>query len=75
MYLARIPALSWVHPRNGAAIIRCSQPMTGLQGVQSRDDEDMVESIRLANSHSPDAPLIIMDARPKINATANAAQG
>ena len=79
---ARLPVLSWLHPRTGAAIARASQPKTGIAGKRSAADEAYLEAIRALGSggsgsasDNKNAPLIIMDARPRRNAVANQAKG
>ena len=36
---ARIPVLSWIHPENKSAILRCAQPMVGLNSRCVQDEE------------------------------------
>lgn len=70
----RIPVLSWVHPKNSASITRASQPNAGLVGkTRNKDDEKYFQAILDTNARGH--KLIIMDARPKINALANQAKG
>ncbi|XP_048884933.1 myotubularin-like isoform X2 [Brienomyrus brachyistius] len=69
---SRIPVLSWIHPENQAVIVRCSQPLVGMSGKRSKDDERYLELIREANGTSR---LTIFDARPNVNAVANKATG
>jgi len=71
---ARLPVLTWHHPANGATICRCAQPLTGLRSTRSAADEELLELIRQA-SPRPASEVIILDARPKLNAQANAVQG
>lgn len=71
---SRFPALAWVHPLTGASITRSSQPLVGLTGNRSDGDEAMLEAIRRA-SRRPLSKLLIVDARPKLNAQANRTQG
>lgn len=47
---ARIPALTYLHS-NGGSITRSSQPMVGLQGKRSPQDERLVSAI--FSSHTP----------------------
>ncbi|KAJ0006488.1 hypothetical protein NQD34_013761 [Periophthalmus magnuspinnatus] len=69
---SRIPVLSWIHRKNQAVIVRCSQPLVGMSGKRNKDDERYLEMIREAN----DTPkLTIYDARPSVNAVANKATG
>jgi hypothetical protein len=35
----RLPVLSWRHPLSGAPIVRCAQPLVGLAGRRSEEDE------------------------------------
>lgn len=69
----RIPILSWIHPQSLATITRCSQPLTGMAGKRSREDEKMISLIMDANAQSH--RIYIYDARPKVNAVANMAKG
>ena len=62
--------LSWLHPVTHAAITRSSQPLVGLSTKKSREDEALIQAIREANS-DPSKKLIIMDARPWVNAVFN----
>ena len=68
----RLPVLSWIHPESQATITRCSQPLVGVSGKRSRDDERYVQLILDANAQSH--KLFIMDARPSVNAVANKAK-
>ena len=69
----RIPVLSWIHPNYLATITRCSQPLVGVGGKRSADDENYISCIMEANVRSD--KLLIMDARPSANAIANKAKG
>ncbi|XP_066993466.1 myotubularin-related protein 2 isoform X2 [Anabrus simplex] len=69
----RIPVLSWIHPESQATITRCSQPLVGVSGKRSREDERYIQLIMDANAQSH--KLFIMDARPSANAIANKAKG
>jgi len=68
----RLPVLSYKHT-NGAVVVRCSQPMSGLKS-RSIPDESYLELIR---NSKPDKNnfMYIVDTRPMINAIANRAQG
>eukprot|EP00762_Andalucia_godoyi_P000383 ANDGO_03223.mRNA.1 Myotubularin-related protein 1 len=82
---ARIPVLSWVSPRTGAAITRSSQPMTGILRASSTADQQLLDAIRKASlpfSQTADSStgdggpkLLIVDLRPRANAVANQAKG
>lgn len=67
---ARIPSCVWKHPNSSATISRCSQPLVGMGGKKSEDDEALLREIQKANTEGKDKPLHIIDARPKVNATA-----
>ena len=69
----RLPVLSWLHPETQASITRCSQPLTGLSGHRSVDDEKYIQLIMDANAQSH--KIFIMDARPQTNALANKTRG
>lgn len=62
----RLPVLTWYNPRKGNAIIRCAQPNVGLTGNTSKEDQSLIEQIRLRNSKPLD--LMIFDARSKLAA-------
>ena len=67
----RLPSVTWIHPTNGAAFIRCSQPKQGLRSTKSP-----VESKYFSLICSADNPIVwIMDARPLVNAMANRLKG
>uniref|UniRef100_A0A6Q2Z0A7 phosphatidylinositol-3,5-bisphosphate 3-phosphatase n=1 Tax=Esox lucius TaxID=8010 RepID=A0A6Q2Z0A7_ESOLU len=69
----RIPVLSWIHPESQATVTRCSQPMVGVNGKRSKDDEKYLQAIMDANAQSH--KLFIFDARPSVNAAANKMKG
>lgn len=69
----RIPVLSWIHSESQATITRCSQPLVGVGGKRSKEDENYIREIMDANAQSH--KLFIMDARPSANAIANKAKG
>ena len=81
----RLPVLTYLHS-NGAAIIRCAQPLVGMAGLRSHHDEHYVECLRRATpagvltrgarGGETSAPNIhIIDTRPAMNAMANKAGG
>jgi hypothetical protein len=51
---ARIPALSYLHWANQASITRSSQPMVGIKGNRSAQDERLVECI-FTSHQSPES--------------------
>ena len=69
---ARLPVLTYYHDTTGAALVRCSQPLSGLKG-RSSEDEAYISSIVASNPCSN--YLYIVDTRPRINAMANRAGG
>ncbi|KAF2069608.1 hypothetical protein CYY_009073 [Polysphondylium violaceum] len=69
----RIPVLSWRHRIKGSVILRSSQPKVGLQRTRSKEDELLVSMFRMAAN--PHRSLVVMDARPKVNAVVNQARG
>ncbi|XP_070554043.1 phosphatidylinositol-3,5-bisphosphate 3-phosphatase MTMR6-like isoform X2 [Ptychodera flava] len=68
----RLPALSYLHRDNGAAILRCSQPLAGFS-ARCMEDEQLLQAVVKANPNSNF--VYIVDTRPKINAMANRAAG
>ncbi|EGC39655.1 hypothetical protein DICPUDRAFT_147604 [Dictyostelium purpureum] len=83
----RIPILSYRHWSNKTSITRCSQPMVGIGGNRSNEDENLLNAIRMTStatsatggststSNSKDRTLYILDARPYANAVGNRAKG
>ncbi|RUO97114.1 protein-tyrosine phosphatase-like protein [Jimgerdemannia flammicorona] len=80
----RIPVLSYLHWQNHATITRSSQPMTGLKGARSIQDEKLIEAIFASNVptgpngqiiYGSTAANLIVDARPTANAMGQAVMG
>ena len=71
VYLNQV--LSWYSRESFATITRSSQPLTGLNR-KCQDDNDYLNAIVDANVHQL-SKLFILDARPKVNAIANKANG
>ena len=46
----RLPALTWIHPTNGAPLCRCAQPNSGLHITKLTEDNEMLHAIRTANN-------------------------
>ncbi|KAI1710807.1 myotubularin-like phosphatase domain-containing protein [Ditylenchus destructor] len=69
----RIPVLSWIDHKTYAALVRSSQPLVGVTSRKSAKDEEYLESIINANPNADH--LIILDARPSVNAKVNRAKG
>ena len=68
----RLPALSWMHPDSRAAVVRCAQPLVGITGKKSPADEKLFYLMR--ESLPVKKPLLLLDARPYMNAYANKAR-
>jgi len=71
---SRIPVLSWYSRETDATITRSSQPLTGLANRTCEEDMELLRKIGDANAHQG-SKLVILDARPKVNAMANMANG
>jgi hypothetical protein len=69
----RLPALTYFCKYTGGCISRCSQPMAGLSGKSSKNDQDFLECIRKTCSDS--ATLFILDARSRVAASGNRFKG
>jgi hypothetical protein len=69
----RIPSLVWLHPTSKAPLCRSAQPMAGMSG--SSNEADRKFCIAIKTSCPRGFPLRIADARPRLNANANAIQG
>eukprot|EP00117_Sycon_ciliatum_P027253 scpid50643/ scgid22187/ Myotubularin-related protein 2 len=69
----RLPAFSWMHAENRSSLFRGSQPQVGKFGKRSKEDEAFLLEIAKANPQTQ--KLVILDARPKLNAIANKAMG
>jgi len=68
----RLPVLTYLHSSTGAALLRCSQPLSGIKG-RSPEDERYITCVQQSNPSSKF--LYIVDTRPKINAMYNRAAG
>lgn len=71
----RVPALCWLHPHTGAALLRAAQPMAGLGQRRCEADERAVGEAALAASGPGHGQLVIADCRPRINAVAQKSVG
>jgi len=67
----RLPTLSHQYS-NGASIFRSSQPLVGLPRNRSIQDERLLEAMRLT---APRRELMVVDARSRASAMANALNG
>ncbi|KAH0793493.1 Myotubularin-related protein 8 [Histomonas meleagridis] len=61
----RVPALSFVYPKNKAPLLRSAQPLTGFIGSSNPYDVKFFEAVRAGRKFA------IIDCRPKLNAFAN----
>ncbi|CAK4919475.1 unnamed protein product [Aphanomyces euteiches] len=76
----RVPVLTWIHPRTGAALCRSSQPKSGVLRTTSKEDRDLLWAIRDAaypafGKAKASTLVHIVDCRPEINAKSNALAG
>jgi hypothetical protein len=71
--IGRLPTLVWLHPDTKAPLCRAAQPLSGMSGNSIEADKRMCVAIK--QSCPTGLPLRIADARPKLNANANAVQG
>lgn len=71
----RLAALVWLHPQTRVPLLRSSQPYAGITGINTAAEYDKKYLIAIKSSCPTGKPLRIADARPKINAYANASQG
>jgi hypothetical protein len=67
--MGRVPALAFLHPVTGAALVRCSQPMSGIKQVRCEADEFYFREMTRRNPSGQG--LVIFDARPFVNAAWN----
>ncbi len=58
-----------MHPVSGAALVRCSQPRSGIKQLRSEDDEFFFREMIRRNPGGQ--KLVIYDARPFLNAAWN----
>ena len=71
----RLPAVVWRSGRGGAVLARSAQPRAGLVGRRSLADAALLGAIALrASPAGAGGALVIMDARPWLNAAANGAR-
>ena len=69
----RLAALVWIHPTTKTPLCRASQPLSGLSNFSTEVDRKACLAIKA--SCPTGAALRIADARPRLNAGANALQG
>ena len=70
----RFPTLSWLSRVTGGVLYRSSQPGTGFVGRRSPHDEELLRLMR-GTARNDALPLLIVDARPRVNAEMNRAWG
>lgn len=59
---ARIPVLTYIHPVNDCSITRCSQPLVGVRGNRSIQDEKLLAAI--FNTTRAERPLSAYNSPP-----------
>lgn len=69
----RLGSLVWLHPYTKVPLCRAAQPLSGMSGYATDIDRKACLAIKVACPTG--APLRIADARPRLNANANALQG
>ncbi|PRP88274.1 myotubularin-related protein 2 isoform 1 [Planoprotostelium fungivorum] len=58
----RIPACIWRHAKNGAALLRCSQPGTGLRRSRCVEDEKLLDQATEPETEpTPNSPRLVME--------------
>ena len=74
----RIPVVSWLkydQRKTFAALLRSSQPLSGLTQKRNERDESYLYSLYKMNTINSLEKLYFVDARPLVNAVANRANG
>lgn len=72
----RLPILAYQHGGpHGPALVRSGQPLVGLKRNRSIQDEHLLDAYRTLNGRHPERPMLIIDARPTMNALANTIVG
>ncbi|KAL7078190.1 hypothetical protein ACQ4LE_002056 [Meloidogyne hapla] len=71
----RFPTVVWRNKRNGAVLLRSSQPSIGFFGLTNEKDISHYERIRAAISPDSNKKFLIVDARSYTAAWANRAKG
>lgn len=69
----RLPALNYYHAPTKSCMVRCAQPLAGVSGKNSKDDQMLLDAIR--KTCGDKSTLMIFDARSKIAAGANRLKG
>lgn len=73
-YYRRFPTLVWRNRKNGAVLLRSSQPSIGFFGLGNDKDVTLYDKIRSATTPK-DSKFLILDARSYTAAWANRAKG
>lgn len=72
----RLPILAYQHGSpDGPVLLRSGQPLVGLRRNRSIQDEHLLEAFRTCNGKFVERKMLIIDARPTINAVANTIAG
>jgi myotubularin-related protein 1/2 len=69
----RFPALTYYCKESGGCLTRCAQPMAGIMGKSSKEDQEYFDLIRQTCGEM--ASLVIIDARSKVAAGGNRFRG
>jgi len=69
----RVPAVVWRHWAVNSFLVRCSQPRSGIVQARCKEDESFFTKLRQKSTDSAD--LLLVDARPALNAVANVLRG
>jgi myotubularin-related protein 1/2 len=69
---SRLPAITWRHPTNNQVIVRCAQPLCGIIGNRSKQDEKFME---IFAEKSTNNQVYLFDCRSQVNAYANKLKG
>ncbi|KAL7714990.1 phosphatidylinositol-3 [Entamoeba marina] len=72
----RFPAVTWIHPKNGAVLVRSAQPLPGFaKAITAKNTSGDVDYLREILNATDSQILRILDSRPKLNAYTNKAAG
>lgn len=78
--------MSWIDSRNWAAIVRSAQPLVGMNRKSPKDEEFFFNCLKfliqffrylkmIINANPNSNHLVVLDARPPVNAKVNRAKG
>ncbi|KAL7711870.1 Myotubularin phosphatase domain-containing protein [Entamoeba marina] len=68
----RLPAVTWANVQNQQYLFRSSQPLVGFKTQRCIADEKLLENAALLSKNKE---IVIIDCRPKLNASANLFKG